>query len=410
MRRRVVASLLVAATTCLSVGIPALATEANQPDFPSEEVLRTAVEPLITAQQEYYNVQDSTISNIAYTENEDGSVDTTFDLCLTMELKANSVSDLPYVQGMLETIGVESVEDCSVETIETQIKQKQSAAVFTANIEDASDSQLDSAMLSQVIADVISETEEYDQYIGNASDFYYSILVTTDVDGNVTFVGGGTYSNYIPIEEFFPATEDEMKESGSENLLSAVSVAVQEISDVDLVDEAESAVVAASTAYKRVSARDYANKWTSTVSVSPYIDESKYNPAYRSYNSLGGDCANFVSQAIYEGGGISTTSTWKPYTGAWVGSTALKEYFYDTAGLWTESNLANCNAGGVLVYCDSSGDEYHVAMCVHNDTVTRKYSAHNRDRKQVTYTSDLSLTGDKYDYVEYYVFTNSADT
>ena len=410
-KKRVVALLLASVTVCLSCGVTSISADDSSSKLPSEDVLRAAIEPLIDAQQEYYDVQDTIINNIVYSENEDGSIDTTFDLCLAMELKANSVSELPYVQGMLETIGVDSVEKCSAEAVEAQFEQSQSAMAFASIVEDTFTGQPDSTVISKAVADVISETNEYDQYIGTVSDFNYSILVTTDADGNVTFVGGGTYSDYIPIEEFFPATEAEMKEEGTEDFLSAVSVKVREISAAALDGNSSSVLVTTATAYKRVSARDYANKWTSTVTVYPYIDESKYNPAYLSYNGEDkGDCANYVSQAIHEGGGIATTTTWKPYTGAWVGSTALKEYFYDTTGLWTESNISSCNAGGVLMLCDSSGDEYHVAMCVHNDTVNRLYSAHNKDRKQRTYSSDYNLTGNKNHYVDYYVFTNSSDS
>ena len=45
--------------------------------------------------------------------------------------------------------------------------------------------------------------------------------------------------------------------------------------------------------YNRQNAIDYAHKWASV-----------RNPAYYNFDSLGGDCTNFVSQCIYAGSNI----------------------------------------------------------------------------------------------------------
>jgi hypothetical protein len=36
----------------------------------------------------------------------------------------------------------------------------------------------------------------------------------------------------------------------------------------------------------------------------------RYNPAYRDYNGQGGDCTNFTSQVLHEGGGMPEDGTW----------------------------------------------------------------------------------------------------
>lgn len=55
----------------------------------------------------------------------------------------------------------------------------------------------------------------------------------------------------------------------------------------------------------------------------------KYNKAYLDCNPRGGDCANFASQILYEGGGFKKTDTWN-YTNdgtkAWVNAQAFKNY------------------------------------------------------------------------------------
>jgi len=55
-----------------------------------------------------------------------------------------------------------------------------------------------------------------------------------------------------------------------------------------------------------------------------------YNPKYRNYNSLGGDCTNFASQVLHEGGKFRKTSAWNydksGATRAWVNAQAFKNY------------------------------------------------------------------------------------
>ena len=50
-----------------------------------------------------------------------------------------------------------------------------------------------------------------------------------------------------------------------------------------------------------------------------------YNKSFKSFDNVGGDCTNFISQCINHGG-ISTTSIWKPYTHPWLRVNDL--YYY----------------------------------------------------------------------------------
>ncbi|MBB6216889.1 hypothetical protein HNQ80_002994 [Anaerosolibacter carboniphilus] len=54
-----------------------------------------------------------------------------------------------------------------------------------------------------------------------------------------------------------------------------------------------------------------------------------YNKKYKNYNPLGGDCANFASQILHEGGKFRKNGTWN-YDGdgskAWVNAQAFKNY------------------------------------------------------------------------------------
>lgn len=87
----------------------------------------------------------------------------------------------------------------------------------------------------------------------------------------------------------------------------------------------------------------------------------------------------------------------------------MRTYFNTTKAYWDTSTNAKCNAGGILMYADANGKLYHVTMCVHNDTVIKKFSGHNKDKKEVAYTNDTSLTGNSTHSIEYYVFNNVSD-
>lgn len=79
---------------------------------------------------------------------------------------------------------------------------------------------------------------------------------------------------------------------------------------------------------KRKSALNYAKKYCGAASIPEYNYE--YNKKYRNYNNLGGDCANFASQILHEGGGFRKNDTWNYYRGsgsrAWLNAHAFNNY------------------------------------------------------------------------------------
>jgi membrane-associated phospholipid phosphatase len=83
--------------------------------------------------------------------------------------------------------------------------------------------------------------------------------------------------------------------------------------------------------YRREAAVAYADRYCGPAAG----PDSHYNPRYRDYSYLGGDCANFVSQVLSdpEGGGLPTDHTWR-YAGgngtrAWVRAEDLVYYLLD---------------------------------------------------------------------------------
>jgi len=83
------------------------------------------------------------------------------------------------------------------------------------------------------------------------------------------------------------------------------------------------------------------------------------NPAYKSFDGIGGDCTNFMSQ-ILSAGGVKETSTWKPYTNSWVRVEEIYLYL-TTQGLATKLPNANSLSKGCLIqfYTPKIGKFFH---------------------------------------------------
>lgn len=140
--------------------------------------------------------------------------------------------------------------------------------------------------------------------------------------------------------------------------------------------ESSGIVMSASAAgtYNANAAVNYAYRYWST-----------YNSSYRNYNSVGGDCANFVSQCL-KAGGIQTDNTWKTGSIAWINCKSqlswLKSKGYQVVDWAKESD---CRVGDVVYYyCGSS--IAHTAL-VTKVTGGRAYvTAHNKNHKDYEWT------------------------
>jgi hypothetical protein len=79
---------------------------------------------------------------------------------------------------------------------------------------------------------------------------------------------------------------------------------------------------------RRAGAVAYADRYCGAASSDG--PSGKYNTAYRDFNGLGGDCTNFTSQVLHEGGGFKKTSEWNYSAGAasraWGNAQGFKDY------------------------------------------------------------------------------------
>ena len=135
----------------------------------------------------------------------------------------------------------------------------------------------------------------------------------------------------------------------------------------------------------------YGNYTYSPDGAAAYADTywSNYNPAYSDYNSIGGDCANFVSQAIHAGGmPMDEDWFWRSYgdrSSSWAYVPAQRSYFAAKGKLIDNPSSSQILKGNPVWYYNSSSGRYsHAAICVGtNSAGTPIVDAHNNDRYHV---------------------------
>lgn len=145
---------------------------------------------------------------------------------------------------------------------------------------------------------------------------------------------------------------------------------------------------------RRIAAKEYADKYCGAATEENF--GFKYNKNYRNFNPAGGDCANFASQILHEGGGFKKNYSWNYEKGdasaSWVNADKFKDY-------WVYSGRASVIAHGTYekVYKESyqllpgdfvayekKGDIKHISVVTNADS--RGYAlvtCHNTDRNDV---------------------------
>lgn len=77
----------------------------------------------------------------------------------------------------------------------------------------------------------------------------------------------------------------------------------------------------------RIQAVEYADRYCGASGVEEY--GVQYNKSYKNYNGIGGDCTNFISQVLYEGGKFKKNSSWnyeKEGSSAWCQASSFLDY------------------------------------------------------------------------------------
>lgn len=156
---------------------------------------------------------------------------------------------------------------------------------------------------------------------------------------------------------------------------------------------------------KRIKAVEYADQYCGTASEERF--GFKYNTKYRDYNPQGGDCANFASQILFEGGKFRKNSAWN-YDGngatrAWLNADGFKEYMLNSgrASVIVYGNYDKVYKAsykllpGDFVAYEKKGDITHISVVTGADSKGYSLvSCHNTDRNRVPWDlgwSDKSI-------------------
>jgi len=145
---------------------------------------------------------------------------------------------------------------------------------------------------------------------------------------------------------------------------------------------------------RRIKATEYADKYCGAASSLEF--EYKYNKKYRDYNPQGGDCANFASQILFEGGNFRKNSAWSydknGATKSWLNADGFKNYMTYSGrastiayGSYDKVYKASYKLlPGDFVAYEKKNDITHISVVTGADS--RGYSlvsCHNSDRSKV---------------------------
>jgi len=145
---------------------------------------------------------------------------------------------------------------------------------------------------------------------------------------------------------------------------------------------------------RRIRAIEYADKFCGAASTLEY--DFKYNKKYRDYNPEGGDCANFASQILFEGGKFRKNYAWSydknGATKAWLNADGFKNYmiYSGRASIIAYGNYNKVYKAsykllpGDFVAYEKKNDITHISVVTGADS--RGYSlvsCHNSDRSKV---------------------------
>ena len=105
------------------------------------------------------------------------------------------------------------------------------------------------------------------------------------------------------------------------------------------------------------------------------------NPLYRDFEEYGGDCTNFISQALYYGG-LDQTEDWKPYTYPWIRVRDLRDYLIYNELAQESTKIGESFLGEIVQFSTTNYDSWsHSAIITYklpNDDYL--YCCHSYDK------------------------------
>lgn len=354
MRKQIISFALTAALISCAIGTVAGATEESMDFALNNQIVEYVNAQVVDSYSEYYTIPSiqSEIIDIAM---ENGQTVATVNCSFTKILKAQSSSQMPYIQGLTNVAS--QMTGSEKEKLDNYINVRKK--------------ELDELYIGKPQTENAAFTVTVDSLTTySSSDNNFDIAFKDDF--------GGTYS----MDEFRPLSTDELIEKGQ---VDAYQIAESENGSVIPYATTRNSA----RQYNRVWARDYARIYTDNTGGN---STENYNPDYSYF--YGDDCANFVSQCIRYGG-IGTDSVWYPYSTAWKfgGGPAgtdggLCDYMSENDLFFRCNEESKAFAGSII--CWTSYE--HVGIVDQNDTVTMTFCAHTNNRLSVSFKGYSDVT------------------
>lgn len=348
MKKSILAVLIA---VCLAVSaFPAYATNCGEnggnalPAAGTEKsVVSAALNWLYENYQGFYNIKDVHADIVRVHKTENATNYTVAISCMT-KLKASSVEELPFVQGMYEKLNAMNIS---------------------------------SGKAKEAVDKYVSEIDFSDEYTALSLD----LVISADSKGLTMYFQDGMDTTLYPID-VLKLDAKKMYQEGGKSVNSIIA---------EYQDTGNTASLMGYSSYNRVAARDYALAWTGSNVTSCYDDgtscgilqnRSLWNNSVYPYvsNLKHNDCADFVSQCMAAGGIPVEANKWDRFNDggngwSWTYVPGLKSYMTGKK-YWDASTFAAANAGNILIWSDES----HIALITLNDTVTHRFTAHTNDR------------------------------
>ncbi len=362
-------------TIMFSMGVSAYANtyKANE-ELNSKEIEIYVYEWITKNYSEHYILSDFNITMIDF-KNKNKNFEATLMVELKTLLKYDDVEKLPYFIGLKNELGINKLDFLE--------SNKQFELEKYNNIKKNNFSDTQIKMVKENLKNKYSDAKEC---INEPTLLTLDIVVKGSKGDNKDWdVYVDEMGKLYPAKKYTPATTKELENLGKQDLIAVV----------DTVKSLDSEMAMRGySSYDRIDARDYALNYSSNGKnyckcYTLYgVDYSKWNNFEYPYfsNACHNDCADFVSQAMHEGGIPIDPGNWErlkdgnsSYGGevgwAWTYVPSLKDYM-TSKGYWNVSNFSDCCAGNILLTSSE-----HIGMITLNDTVTHRYTAHTRDRK-----------------------------
>lgn len=341
-----IVSIILALVLSCSLGIVAFATPASTNE---DNAILAATSWMNEHYGDYYTLSDVDATIIRTFESSSEIRYYILVTCKTL-LKADDVTDLPFVQGLNSYVSAQS-------------NTRALSLGETAAIDE-----------------FVDGLEEYiGEYSDMSVDLVYCISKTRSSDPVALYYQDMQTTTLSDVNDISLSTT-EMYNSG---VVTASALLSPQISTYSY------------TGYDRIAARDYALTYSSNAT-SCYDDGSTcsvmqnrtyWNNTTYPYWTIfkHADCADFVSQCLVAGGIPVDPGAWQRGndSGAWANAAYLKNYMVANS-YWTTSTFAAAAAGAVR----HTGTGEHVVLVTYNDTVTHRYSGHTWDRCNRDFIND----------------------